>query len=358
MLKYLLFILLISFNSLSAMDKKIPYHHVYENGKLVGFRNLPADVPSWGKKKWSWSKFSKLKKEINTYVPSEHLLTKEEILESIEKTKNVESIQWLGHNSWLLRNINGKNILFDPVCGETIGPMSLFGSKRYTPVPLQISELPQIDILIISHHHFDSRDFYTLNNLPNKKNIEAFVPLRSQNFYKSLGYKRINELDWDESKKIDGLTISSQVAYHWSKTSLLKRNDTLWSSYLLEWDNNKKIWLGGDSGYIKKIFDDVGKKIGDVSLAILGIGAYDFKKLGFDKTYMHTSPSEALQMGKSINAKKVIGSHFLTFVISLEPVLDPIRIFKENAEKFGYKFGESAIIFKIGEVQKLEDLIN
>ena len=60
MLKYFLFILLISFNSLSAMDKK-PYHHVYENGKLVGFRNLPADVPSWGKKKWPWSKWSKLK---------------------------------------------------------------------------------------------------------------------------------------------------------------------------------------------------------------------------------------------------------------------------------------------------------
>ena len=73
---------------------------------------------------------------------------------------------------------------------------------------------------------------------------------------------------------------------------------------------------------------------------------------------MHTSPTEALQMGKSINAKKVIGSHFLTFVISLEPVLDPIRLFKENAEKFGYKFGESAIVFKMGQVQKLEDLIN
>ena len=72
---------------------------------------------------------------------------------------------------------------------------------------------------------------------------------------------------------------------------------------------------------------------------------------------MHTSPSEALQMGKSINAKKVIGSHFLTFVISLEPVLDPPRLFKENAEKYGYK-KEDAIIFKIGEVKKLEDLIS
>ena len=356
MLKYFLFILLFfSFNSLSAMEK--PYHHIYENGKLVGFRNLPADVPSWGKRKWPWSKWSKLKKEINTYVPSEYILTKEEILNSIEKTKNEPTIQWLGHNSWLLRNIDGKNILFDPVCGETIGPMSLFGSKRYTPVPLQIGELPQIDILIISHHHFDHRDAYTLRNLPNKKNIEAFVPLRSRNYYKSFGYTQINELDWDESKKIDGLTISSRVAYHWSKTSLLKRNDTLWSSYLLEWDNNKKVCLGGDSGYIKKIFDDVGKKIGDVSLAILGIGAYDFKRLGFDKSYMHTSPSEALQMGKSINAKKVIGSHFLAFVVSLEPVLEPIRLFKESASKYGYK-KEDAIIFKIGEVKKLEDLIN
>ena len=354
-MKFFLFIIfLFYFNNLTAMDK--PYHHIYKGDKLVGFRNLPADVPTWGKKKWPWSKWSKLKKEINTYVPDEYLLSKKEILENIERLNNIPSIQWLGHNGWLIRNLKGKNILFDPVLGKTIGPMSLFGSKRFTPVPLELNELPKIDILIISHHHFDHRDYRTLRGIKNKKDIEIFVPLRSKSFYKSLGYKKINELDWNESKKIYNLKISAKTSYHWSKTGLFDRNDTLWSSYLLEWDDNK-IWLGGDSGFIKEIFDDVGEKIGGISFAILGIAAYDFKALGFDRTFMHTNPREALEMGKSLKAKKVIGSHFLTFVLSLEKVLDPPILFQKAAEKVGYQ-KEDAVIFKIGETKKLEDLIN
>ena len=101
----------------------------------------------------------------------------------------------------------------------------------------------------------------------------------------------------------------------------------------------------------------MGEKIGGISFAILGIAAYDFKALGFDRTFMHTNPREALEMGKSLKAKKVIGSHFLTFVLSLEKVLDPPRLFKEAAEKVGYQ-KEDAVIFKIGEIKKLEDLIN
>jgi len=335
------------FNSnLVAMEKK-PYHHVYENGKFKEFRNLPADVPKWGKRKWPYFKWTKLKKEIDTFVPDEFLLSKDEILENIKKLDKTSSIQWLGHNGWLFRNLKGKNVLFDPVLGGTIGPMSIFGSKRFTSIPLNVDELPKIDILIISHHHFDHRDYFTLKNIKNKKDIEVFAPLRSKSFYKSLGYEKIHELDWDESKTIGDLKFTAKTSYHWSKTGLFDRNKTLWSSYLVEWDGNKA-WLGGDSGYIKK---------GGISFAILGIAAYDFKKLGFNETYMHTSPSQALEMGKSLKANKVIGSHFLTFVLSLEKVLDPPRLLKENAEKYGYK-KDDAVIFKIGEVKDLKELIN
>ena len=344
------------FNSnLVAMEKK-PYHHVYENGKFKEFRNLPADVPKWGKRKWPYFKWTKLKKEIDTFVPDEFLVSKDEILENIKKLDKTSSIQWLGHNGWLFRNLKGKNVLFDPVLGGTIGPMSIFGSKRFTSIPLNVDELPKIDILIISHHHFDHRDYFTLKNIKNKKDIEVFAPLRSKSFYKSLGYEKIYELDWDESKTIGDLKFTAKTSYHWSKTGLFDRNKTLWSSYLLEWDGNKA-WLGGDSGYIKKIFDNVGDKIGGISFAILGIAAYDFKKLGFNETYMHTTPSQALEMGKSLKANKVIGSHFLTFVLSLEKVLDPPRLLKENAEKYGYK-KDDAIIFKIGEVKDLKELTN
>ena len=91
-------------------------------------------------------------------------------------------------------------------------------------------------------------------------------------------------------------------------------------------------------------------------MAIIGIGAYNFAALGFEKTLMHTSPEEALALGKSINAKKIIGSHFLGFVLSLEPVLEPAKRFKENAERFGYS-KEDAIIFKIGEIMELSKIL-
>ena len=351
--KVIIIILIISYIlPLNPMEKK-PYHHIYKNGKLVGFRNLPG-VPTWGKKKWPWRKFSEEKKKINTNVPSNYYFKKTEVLENLEKVKNEDYIMWLGHNSWLL-SINKTTILFDPVLGKKIGPMSLIGPTRYLEAALSVAELPKIDVIIISHNHFDHTDYFTLKKIESKKDIEVIVPLRLGNFFKKLGYSKITELDWEKSKTIKNITITSQIAIHWSKRSLFSANDTLWCSYLLE-SNGKKIWLGGDSGYIKNIFDDIGKKVGEISLAVIGIGAYNFTALGFEKTLMHTSPEEALALGKSINAKKIIGSHFLGFVLSLEPVLEPAKRFKENAERFGYS-KEDAMIFKIGEIRKLSKIL-
>ena len=99
------------------------------------------------------------------------------------------------------------------------------------------------------------------------------------------------------------------------------------------------------------------QKYGPIDLTFINIGAYSFEKMGIKKSIYHATPEEALQIGKDLKSKKIIGMHAFTFVLSLEPVWEPYQRFKDGAQKYGFK-KEDAVIFKIGEVKKLDELIN
>ena len=116
----------------------------------------------------------------------------------------------------------------------------------------------------------------------------------------------------------------------------------------------KKILFACDTGY-GEIYKDLGKKFGPIDLTIINIGAYNFKPM-FDKSIYHTNPEEALQIAKDLNSKRVIGMHWGTFVLSLEPIMEPPKRFLENAKKYGFK-NDEAIIFKIGEFKNLDDIL-
>ena len=146
-------------------------------------------------------------------------------------------------------------------------------------------------------------------------------------------------------------------AVHWSKRRLFDTNKTLWGSFVIEY-NNKKILFSSDNGY-GNVFKQLGKKYGPIDLTFINIGAYNFFPMMpiKDKSIYHTNPEEALKIGKDLKSKKIIGMHWGTIVLSLEPIMEPAKRFKENALNFGYR-KEDAIIFKIGEVKKLLELIN
>jgi len=116
----------------------------------------------------------------------------------------------------------------------------------------------------------------------------------------------------------------------------------------------KKILFACDTGY-GEIYKNLGKKFGPIDLTIINIGAYNFKPM-FDKSIYHTNPEEALQIAKDLNSRRVIGMHWGTFVLSLEPIMEPPKRFLENAKKYGFK-REEAIIFKIGEFKNLDDIL-
>ena len=133
-------------------------------------------------------------------------------------------------------------------------------------------------------------------------------------------------------------------------------NKTLWGNFLIEY-KGKKILFACDTGY-GPIYKELEKKYGPMDLTFINIGAYQFFPIlpVKDKSVYHTNPEEALQIAKDLKSKKVIGMHWGTVVLSLEPIMEPRKRFLENAKKYGFNNNE-AIIFKIGEFKNLDDIL-
>ena len=146
-------------------------------------------------------------------------------------------------------------------------------------------------------------------------------------------------------------------AVHWSKRGLFDSNKTLWGSFLIEY-KNKKIFFSCDTG-VGNIYKEIGNKYGPIDLTFINIGAYNFFPIMpmKDKSVYHTNPEEALSIGKDLKSKKIIGMHWGTVILSLEPIMEPPKRFKESASDFGFNKND-AIIFKIGEVKKLNEIFN
>ena len=177
------------------------------------------------------------------------------------------------------------------------------------------------------------------------------MPLNLGKYFTKNKFKDVNEMDWYEEIKVNAdLKVTLLPAVHWSKRSLTDMNKTLWGNFLIEY-KGKKILFACDTGY-GDIYKDLGEKYGPIDLTMINIGAYDFKPM-FDKSIYHTTPEEALNVAKDLKSKKVMGTHWGTFVLSLEPIMEPPKRFKANAEEYGFN-KEDAIIFKVGEIQPLE----
>ena len=153
------------------------------------------------------------------------------------------------------------------------------------------------------------------------------------------------------------MKITFLPAVHWSKRSLTDTNKTLWGNFLIEY-NGLKLLFCCDTG-VGKVYKDIGNKYGPIDLTFINIGAYNFYPIMpyKDKSVYHTNPEEALDVAKNLNSKKVIGMHWGTFVLSLEPIMEPPVRFKASAEKYGFK-KEDVIIYRIGEFRSLKKLLD
>ena len=348
-IKYFFLFFLILFldydNSLLSMEKK-PYHHLPDGT----FRN-PEGSPVRSKDvKFSYRQFTKEKKKIDLTVPKDHVIDKETVLSDLNKYKNEDYIAWIGHATFLIK-LGNTTIITDPVFSKNAGPL-IFGPDRFTKPALNLDEIPKTDLFLLTHNHYDHLDKSTIRKFP-FKDTKVLLPLKLAKYFKPR-FKDINEMDWyDEIIINKNLKVTFLPAVHWSKRSLTDTNKTLWGNFLIEY-NGKKILFACDTGY-GNIYKELGLEFGPIDLTIINIGAYNFKPM-FDKSIYHTTPEEALNIAQDLKSKKVLGMHWGTFVLSLEPIMEPPIRFKDNAEKYGFK-KEDAIIFKIGQISKLEEFI-
>jgi len=326
--------------------KDLPYHHLPDGT----FRNPEGSPKRDENIKWSFKTFNKEKKKLKIEFPSDHIVEREKVLENLEKYKNDNYVAWIGHATFLIK-LGNTTIITDPVFSKNMGPL-IFGPKRYVDPAINLNEIPEVNLFLLTHNHYDHLDYRTIKKFPYKK-ANVITPLKLGKYFTRNKFNKVKEMDWYDQTQVNDLKITLMPAVHWSKRTLTDDNKTLWGSFLIEY-KDKKIFFACDTGY-GNVYKDLGKKYGPIDLTFINIGAYDFRPM-FEKSVYHTNPEEALNIAQDLKSKKVIGMHWGTVVLSLEQIMEPPVRFKANAEKYGYK-KEDAILFKIGEVQKLEDLL-
>ncbi len=343
-----LFIFFVYNNVLLAMDNK-PYHHLPDGT----FRNPEGSPERDVDFNWSFKIFNEEKKKLKMDIPTGHVVNKKKVLENLNINKNNDYVAWIGHATFLIK-LGNTTIITDPVFEKNMGPL-IFGPKRFVDAAIDLKEIPEVNLFLLTHNHYDHLSTRTIQRFPYKK-TKVLVPLKLGKYFTKNGFRDVHEMDWYDEIKVNDLKITFLPAVHWSKRSLWDTNKTLWGNFLIEY-KGKKIFFACDTGY-GNIYKDLGKKYGPIDLTFINIGAYNFYPMSprKDKSTYHTNPEEALNIGQDLKSKKILGMHWGTVVLSLEPIFEPPKRFKDSASQYGYKDND-VIIFKIGQVEKVESLL-
>ena len=325
---------------------KALYHHTENNM----FRNPEGSPELSPDKKFSYSTFIKEKRKIKVEIPKSHVLDKGDALKNIKNLRGDDYITWIGHATFLIK-LGDTTIITDPYFSENAGPL-IFGPKRYVEPAIELHNIPETNLVLLTHNHYDHLDYETIKNFP-FKNSKVLTPLKLSKFFIKNGFSSVKEMDWYEEIKVNDLLITFLPAIHWSKRTLTDKNKTLWGSFLIEY-KGIKLFFACDTGY-GNIYKKLGEKFGPIDLAFINIGAYDFRPM-FEKSIYHATPEEALNIGKDLKSKKVLGIHWGTILLSLEDPFEPPVRFKNAAKEYGFNKND-AILFKIGESRTLGDLL-
>ncbi|MBX2940922.1 MAG: MBL fold metallo-hydrolase [Cyclobacteriaceae bacterium] len=261
-------------------------------------------------------------------TPSKHLPVQHiDSLDIVNRPDTVTRITWFGHSAFLLE-IQGKNILIDPMFGDTPSPHPWLGRSRFTEgLPIAIEKLPEIDAVIFSHDHYDHLDYGSILKLKGKvKNF--YTPLGVGSHLEKWGVPKenIHELNWWEEIKFEDLTFKCAPARHFSGRGLGDRFSTLWASWVIQGANHN-IYFSGDSGYGPH-FKTIGEKYGPFDFAMMECGQYDKR---WDN--IHMMPEETAQAAVDVNTKLFMPIHWGAFVLALHTWKDPIERVTKKAEE-------------------------
>lgn len=234
-------------------------------------------------------------------------------------------ITWMGHSSILIE-IDGKRILTDPVWGPRASFSAAVGPKRFFPAPCPLDQLPELDAILLSHDHYDHLDKPTITQLSNS-NTPVYCSLGVGDIIAKWGISksRITEMDWTDTASLgNDCTITATPARHFSGRSLLNRNQTLWSSFVIK-GSKHNIFFGADSGWFPG-FKDIGDAYGPFDLTMLEIGAY-----GTGWPHIHMGPDNATNAHLALRGKVMMPIHWGTFNLALHAWREPVELVQKYA---------------------------
>ena len=241
---------------------------------------------------------------------------------------------WIGHSTFLIKK-NGVTILTDPIFSKRASPFRNIGPKRLIPPAIPLDEIPNIDIVTVSHNHYDHLDIQSLKKI-SKKHPEAIflVPAGDKKLLRRKKIKNVYDFDWWESIEHKDFVITFTPVQHWSKRSLFDRNKSLWGGWYFD-HKDYSLYHAGDTGYSKD-FIDTKIKLGSPKYAFIPIGAYDPEWFMAES---HVNPEDAVQIMLDLEAEKAFGMHWATFTLTDEDTIEPkIRLEKEIMKYKGLDF--------------------
>ena len=316
-----------------------------------GFRNNYPHDPKASFWLWKWEQ---MKDGVPQAPPGGWRIPAQRTDAAALKARSVNpSITWIGHAAFLYQ-VAGLNILMDPHLSERASPTQLAGPRRIAPLPITLAALPHIDVVLTSHNHYDHLDLDTVKALAAQPggSPRFLVGLGLDSWFREQGIDRVEALDWWQSTKERGVTLTFVPVQHWSKRTLIDANQSLWGGWVIEGDGLRMIHTG-DTGYSRD-FRDIGERLGPFDLALIPIGAYAPR--WFMKTF-HADVPEAVQIREDLRAARAIGMHWGTFEsLTDEPLDEPPRVLEAQRAARGLS-KEQFDVMRIGETRAVARML-
>ena len=332
------------FGGTPTMEQKTIYTKSpnYKDGKFINKEHVKLDMSmrDMGKSLAGYFGASPLTKPSRD-IPVEKLDSLD-----IVNYKDSTRLIWFGHSAFLLQT-NNKTILIDPMFGKVAAPHPMLGSNRFSrELPIAVEKLPVIDAVIISHDHYDHLDYGSIQKLKEKVNM-FYTPLGVGAHLQKWGVEkeRIVELDWWQEVTHEGLVFRCTPAQHFSGRGFTDRANTLWSSWIVQSENDN-IFFSGDSGYGPH-FKEIGDKYGPFDFAMIECGQYN--EMWPD---IHMFPEETAQAGLDVKAKQIMPIHWGAFKLAMHPWTEPVERLSKKAKELNLdlitpRIGESFNIHKL-----------
>lgn len=268
-------------------------------------------------------------------------------------TAMLPAITWIGHASMLVQ-ASGLNVLTDPVFSERASPVQFIGPQRTQPPGVALADLPAIDVVVISHNHYDHLDkdgVIALDARAQGKTL-FLVPLGLKAWMVARGITNVVELDWWQSHAVRGVEFHFTPVQHWSARGMSDRSQTLWGGWAV-FGAGFHWYFTGDTGYSRDFIDTrerfAARNPGGFDLALIAVGAYEPRWFMKEQ---HVNPAEAVQIHKDLAPRRSVGVHWGTFNLTDEPLDQPPRDLAEARQVQGVA-EQDFFLMKIGETRQL-----